>query len=165
MTGAGRERGPGCGSEAAGRLEAFYDGELPPAEAERVLAHLEDCGACRARLRELERLDAPVRALEPPPVSAGEWARSWAVIEAAIATTVPVPVPELALSAARFVRRLTRIAAALLVAASGAAGAVALGHARAAPARVSAPVAAAPASLPSGGDAVLAGLVGLGGPP
>jgi anti-sigma factor RsiW len=43
--------------EPCKELEAYYDGELPPAETETFKAHLRVCGACEARLAELRALD------------------------------------------------------------------------------------------------------------
>ncbi|HEX8037398.1 MAG TPA: zf-HC2 domain-containing protein [Ktedonobacterales bacterium] len=44
----------------AGALRAYLDGELPEADIPAVAAHLEACGECRARLDELNALDACV---------------------------------------------------------------------------------------------------------
>ncbi len=38
-------------------LEAYHDGELPPAEQARIEAHLGGCRACAGRLAELRALD------------------------------------------------------------------------------------------------------------
>lgn len=45
------------------RLEAFVDGELPPAEAEAVRAHVRHCAACLAELEALAGLNQGLRAL------------------------------------------------------------------------------------------------------
>jgi len=39
-------------------LQAFHDGELPPAASSAVAAHLRGCPACRAELAELRSLDS-----------------------------------------------------------------------------------------------------------
>jgi anti-sigma factor RsiW len=40
------------------KLGAWLDGELPPAEAEDVRRHVEQCSRCAARVDELRRLDS-----------------------------------------------------------------------------------------------------------
>jgi anti-sigma factor RsiW len=127
-------------------LTAFFDGELEGEAADRVAAHLEACPRCRARMDDLERVEAPLRAIEPPQVAVGEWSRCWGVIEAAIASDEtptaasstgageptanpgggPAPRPELRLvvrdgareanAAARLVRLLIPLAAAASIA-------------------------------------------------
>lgn len=39
-----------------GRLQGFVDGELPPARAARVRAHVADCPDCAAELELLHRM-------------------------------------------------------------------------------------------------------------
>lgn len=59
-------------------LEAYHDGELPPAGAALVEAHLRGCGACAGRLadlRALDRLTAPPAALTNRDISAAVLAR------------------------------------------------------------------------------------------
>ena len=75
----------GCAA-IEGKLSAFFDGELEGDAADEVVAHLDVCERCRARLEGFDEVDAPLRAIEPPAVAAGEWNRCWGVIEAAIAT-------------------------------------------------------------------------------
>lgn len=49
-----------------GHLEAYADGELPRAEANRVAAHLDDCTACRRALALAGRIRASLRDMETP---------------------------------------------------------------------------------------------------
>jgi len=51
-----RQGGGGAGAHAIDRLQAWLDGEVPPAEAERLLAHCAGCAACGRALAEAERL-------------------------------------------------------------------------------------------------------------
>ena len=44
--------------EYAALLDAFYDGECTPAEAEQVRLHLAECPGCRAYLDELAIISA-----------------------------------------------------------------------------------------------------------
>jgi anti-sigma factor RsiW len=46
------------------RLNALLDGELPPAEAAALSAHLAACGDCLRTLRELAGLRADIAGLE-----------------------------------------------------------------------------------------------------
>nr|WP_272700028.1 zf-HC2 domain-containing protein [Desulfovibrio sp. Fe33] len=48
------------------RLSAYLDGELPEQELRNMQRHLDGCAACRARLAELEALEAPLAALDTP---------------------------------------------------------------------------------------------------
>jgi anti-sigma factor RsiW len=107
-------------------LAAFFDGELEGPAADEVAAHLDECARCRARLEDLESIDAPLRAIDPPPVAAGEWSKCWGVIEAAIAAEPAespsvLPVSPAARSsdqerAARLIRWLIPLAAAASIA-------------------------------------------------
>lgn len=45
-------------------LQAFHDGELPPAACRAVQGHLAACGRCRAGLEELRALDSLLRRKE-----------------------------------------------------------------------------------------------------
>ena len=111
-----------------GKLTAFFDGEIEGAEADEVALHLETCAACRERFAAYDRIDAPLREIAAPRVESGEWSRVWGVIEAAIATEAApaaAPASESKVIArigtatsdtVLFVRFLTRMAAAALVA-------------------------------------------------
>ena len=47
----------------AGRLKAYLDDELPPAEREQVQAHLEACEACRRQAQAAAERAAQTRTL------------------------------------------------------------------------------------------------------
>ncbi len=69
-----------CKTYTTERLSAFFDGDLPPAEAAGVRAHVATCAACTATLADLRALVTNARALEvpePPPTL-------WASIEGAV---------------------------------------------------------------------------------
>jgi mycothiol system anti-sigma-R factor len=55
-----REREPGC-TEALLEVEAYLDGEVDPALAERIHAHLSDCSPCLDRAEFRKHLKALVR--------------------------------------------------------------------------------------------------------
>lgn len=64
--------------DACKELEAYHDGELPPAEKALLEAHLDGCAACRERLaglRALDRLMAPPEELAGRDISAAVLAR------------------------------------------------------------------------------------------
>jgi anti-sigma factor RsiW len=55
-----------CPAPAA--LAAFHAGDLPPADIDRVAAHLEGCPACEAVLQRLDGRTGPVAdAVRTPP--------------------------------------------------------------------------------------------------
>ena len=56
-------------------IEAYHDDELELVEAARLLAHLEECGGCRARCDEAGRLREAVRAGRPEDRCPDELAR------------------------------------------------------------------------------------------
>lgn len=74
------------------QLEAFARGQLPPAEADAVRAHLGACEGCARELAwlrtERELLQARARAKEPHPVHAAMLRRS---LEARLARERPAP--------------------------------------------------------------------------
>lgn len=47
------------------RLDAYHDGELPPAERSAVEAHLRDCPACAAELAAIRRTSGALLAVAP----------------------------------------------------------------------------------------------------
>lgn len=55
------------------RLVPYLRGELPPAEAREVQAHMAACAACRAALGELERLAAELARPAAPPIHWGAY--------------------------------------------------------------------------------------------
>jgi anti-sigma factor RsiW len=57
--------------EAFGRLSAWLDGELEPAEAREVEAHVAGCESCRRRRELLAAASQAVRGLSPETVSEG----------------------------------------------------------------------------------------------
>lgn len=73
-------------------LDAYALGTLPPADAERVRAHLAGCAACRAEYDEVRNvLDVLPLALPAEPVPAGARDRLFARLDA---EAVPVPGPD-----------------------------------------------------------------------
>jgi anti-sigma factor RsiW len=92
--------------EALEILEPYVDGDLPPAEASRLRAHLECCGSCAAELELAARIQRELRTLPeldcPPEV----WER---VHRAGRGEVVPFP------SQSRAGRRVARIGAAAAV--------------------------------------------------
>lgn len=71
---------PVCATFSDETLSAFADGDLPPAEAARVRAHLASCAACTAAVGQLGALAAAARQLdrpEPPPTL-------WLAVEGAL---------------------------------------------------------------------------------
>ena len=61
--------------QAAGRLSAYLDGELPAGRARAVERHLAGCAACAARLEGLRRAQAALRAIPRSAPPAEGWAR------------------------------------------------------------------------------------------
>ena len=57
--------------EFAALLDLYADGELPPAEAERVQAHLETCGVCRSYVDDIQAIRAAFPTIEDTPVPEG----------------------------------------------------------------------------------------------
>jgi anti-sigma factor RsiW len=47
-------------------LNAYYDGELPPAESAAIAAHIESCPACQLELVKLAELSQHIRAFDEP---------------------------------------------------------------------------------------------------
>ncbi|HVY39755.1 MAG TPA: zf-HC2 domain-containing protein [Polyangia bacterium] len=71
---------PVCATFSDETLSAFADGDLPPAEAARVRAHVASCAACTAAVGQLGALAAAARQLdrpEPPPTL-------WLAVEGAL---------------------------------------------------------------------------------
>lgn len=71
---------PVCATFSDEKLSAFADGDLPPAEAARVRAHVASCAACAAAVGQLGALAAAARQLdrpEPPPTL-------WMAVEGAL---------------------------------------------------------------------------------
>jgi len=71
---------PVCATFSDETLSAFADGDLPPAEAARVRAHVASCAACTAAVGQLGALAAVARHLdrpEPPPTL-------WLAVEGAL---------------------------------------------------------------------------------
>jgi anti-sigma factor RsiW len=84
-----------CGA-ARPRLDAYLDGDLPPAEAARVEGHLAACADCAAELADLRRTVEMVEALPMAEPSAGFTARVLAAVEG-----LPAPVAARALEPGR----------------------------------------------------------------
>ena len=57
--------------EFAALLDLYVDGELPPAEAERVQEHLETCGVCRSYVDDIQAIRAAFPTIEDTPVPEG----------------------------------------------------------------------------------------------
>src|SRR5215475_6717666 len=74
------------------RLDAFQDGELPPAARTRTEAHLARCPTCAGELAALGRLRA---ALATPVVEPSDavWDTFWPQVRARIATAPPEEAP------------------------------------------------------------------------
>jgi anti-sigma factor RsiW len=47
-------------------LNAYYDGELPPAESKAIAAHIETCPACQLELVKLAELSQHIRVFDQP---------------------------------------------------------------------------------------------------
>lgn len=58
-------------AEFAALLDLFVDGELPPAEAERVQAHLETCDVCRSYVEDIQAIRSAFPSMEDTPVPEG----------------------------------------------------------------------------------------------
>ena len=71
--------------ETQATLQAYLDGQLPPAEASAIAAHLEECDACTAALDALRQVDEALATIPILPEPPGLTAR----IMAQIATPVP----------------------------------------------------------------------------
>jgi anti-sigma factor RsiW len=74
------------------RLDAYQDGELPPAVRVRVETHLGRCSGCRGELAALGRLRAALTAATPVP-SEAVWDAFWPQVRARIAQVEPPPEP------------------------------------------------------------------------
>jgi anti-sigma factor (TIGR02949 family) len=74
--------------EALDLLEPFLDGDLLPAESERLRVHLAGCPACAAELALAGRVQAGLRALPQPDCPPGLLAR---VLETGRGEVVPFP--------------------------------------------------------------------------
>jgi anti-sigma factor RsiW len=57
------------------RLDAYYDGELSAAEAERITRHLAECESCSAAVAKLREVSGAMAQLEPVSISQIELAR------------------------------------------------------------------------------------------
>jgi anti-sigma factor RsiW len=94
-----------AGATMVGR---YHDDALPPAERALFAEHLAQCPACAEELRQLSAIRQALRAMPMPPASrqfVGDLQAQWE------------QVPQL--TVARFVGRLTRIAAAVAIVAMG----------------------------------------------
>jgi len=98
-------------SDARDNLGRLADGELDPAAARLVEAHLAGCPACEAERVALVALGARLSALPPEPVPAGLEASILQAARFRTPRSVPTHRPALAL--------LGRVAAAVLIALSG----------------------------------------------
>lgn len=74
------------------RLTALADGELPPQEADRVLAHVAGCSDCRAVLDAERRTKALLGALPMPAADPMLMARLLEVPRTSFLAPVPLPV-------------------------------------------------------------------------
>lgn len=96
-----------CGPEQSLTIARYFDGRLGAAAAAEVEAHLPGCADCAAELAQLRALSAALRSAPLPRASAEFVARLQDLAQ---------EVPELSIMP--FVRRLTAMAAAILVFAS-----------------------------------------------
>jgi anti-sigma factor RsiW len=97
-------------------LGAFHDGELAEPQAAELARHLQQCGACRTELAQLEWLDGSLRALprsEPSPELAAR-------VHARVAELAPQLAPRSARRAPRRLEQRAGWAAAALCAAAAA---------------------------------------------
>jgi len=62
------------------RLGAFFDGELPEAEAAAIEAHVGSCAACSGELASLRELYEVAGSWQAPAVSEAEWQTTWQAI-------------------------------------------------------------------------------------
>jgi anti-sigma factor RsiW len=105
------------------KLAAYFDGELPEAEAGAVEAHVRSCQACAGELAELRELQELTSSMAAPQVSSEEWLANWSAIVARIA---PSQAPA-ARGAGRVWEALRRFRLALAPAAAAALVALAVG--------------------------------------
>lgn len=87
------------------RLGAYHDGELPAPEAAALEAHLGDCALCQRELRDYRRLSLMLGRIDIPELSVSSVARIKRQIQR-----------EGNVFILRFARRMTGVAAALLLA-------------------------------------------------
>jgi anti-sigma factor RsiW len=91
-------------------LNAYYDGELPPAESKAIASHIETCPACQLELVKLAELSQHIRAFDEPTPRISQ-------IEMARLKGAVLKQPALQVSGLMPVARwLMRFAAALLIA-------------------------------------------------
>ncbi len=88
------------------RIEAYHDGELPPEIAREVQLHLIDCAPCRDELRALQSMSQFVRSFAPAEMSSVAIDRLHQQVDSLTAVDT-----------LRFAKRLSSLAACLLVAA------------------------------------------------
>ena|SRR5690348_8481353 len=88
------------------RIEAYHDGELSPQVARELQLHLIDCASCRDELRALQSMSQFVRSFAPSEMSRGAIDRLHEQVDSLTAVDT-----------LRFAKRLSSLAACLLVAA------------------------------------------------
>lgn len=87
------------------RIEAYHDGELSPEIAREVQLHLIDCAPCREELRALQSMSQFVRSFAPAEMSSAVLDRLHEQVDSLTAVDT-----------LRFAKRLSSLAACLLVA-------------------------------------------------
>ena len=73
------------------RLERYVDGALGGRAARGVLAHVDRCGMCRARLESIDRMRHLVRSTMARPADP-DWSAFWVGVERRIRSETPRPV-------------------------------------------------------------------------
>src|SRR4051794_30112633 len=73
-----------CSSEFEQRIAAYHDGRLDDAAAAQVEAHVRDCAACAAELRELEALSQMMASVPPARLSQIGLARIHRAVDAVV---------------------------------------------------------------------------------
>lgn len=95
-----------CESNIKDRLGAYHDGELSETEAAEVEAHVRQCPPCAQELKQLRRLSLVLGRIELPEPSQQLMARLHDAVESEGEDVLVL----------RFVRRVTSVAAAVLIA-------------------------------------------------
>lgn len=82
-----------CCEAVQEQLQEYLDGQLPPAEARAVGAHIDACAACQEELALLRQVDDALATLPVLEEAAGFTARVMAQVRTTEARPSPVPLP------------------------------------------------------------------------